>query len=61
MRRRNLFRTMALAGVAAPFTARESSGYVPAHKWDRYDLGSGHPVKDRLNQGPFPENAPEDL
>jgi len=26
---------------------------VPTHNWDRYDLGSGPTVSDRLNQGPF--------
>ena len=61
MKRRDLFKTMALAPLAVPITARESSGYVPAHNWDKYDFGSGPPVKNRLNQGPFPEYAPEDL
>jgi hypothetical protein len=28
--------------------------YVPPHNWDGYDFGSGPPVRDRLNQGPFP-------
>ena len=61
MRRRDLFKSMALVGIAAPITARKSSGYVPAHNWDKYDFGSGPPVRERLNQGPFPEYAPEDL
>ena len=61
MKRRDLFKTMALAGLAAPLTIRESAGYVVAHNWGKYDFGSGPPVKDRLNQGPFPEYAPEDL
>lgn len=26
---------------------------VPAHRWDRYDFGSGPTAPDRLNQGPF--------
>jgi len=26
---------------------------VPAHLWQGYDFGSGPPVRDRLNQGPF--------
>ena len=61
MRRRDLFKTMALAGLTVPLSVRESAGYVVAHNWDKYDFGSGPPVKDRLNQGPFPEYAPEDL
>ena len=61
MKRRDLFKSVALAGMAAPSTLRESAGHVPAHNWDKYDFGSGPPVKNRLNQGPFPEYAPEDL
>ena len=26
---------------------------MPVHRWDGYDFGSGPPVADRLNQGPF--------
>jgi len=26
---------------------------VPTHNWDKYDFGSGPPVTERLNQGPF--------
>jgi hypothetical protein len=61
MQRRNLLKSMALTGLAAPLTMRESAGHVVAHNWDKYDFGSGPAVKDRLNQGPFPEYAPEDL
>jgi hypothetical protein len=61
MKRRGFFKAMALAGLVAPLTVRESAGYVVAHNWDKYDFGSGPPVKNRLNQGPFPEYAPEDL
>ena len=31
-----------------------TAGTVPPHNWDKYDFGSGPPVSDRLNQGPFP-------
>ena len=61
MNRRELFKTMTLAGLAAPLTVEKSGAHVVAHNWDKYDLGSGPAVKDRLSQGPFPEYAPEDL
>ena len=61
MKRRAFFKTAALAGLAAPLTVREAAGHVVAHNWDKYDFGSGPVVNDRLNQGPFPEYAPEDL
>jgi len=61
MNRRELFKTVTLAGMAAPLTVQKSAAHVVAHNWDKYDFGSGPPVKDRLNQGPFPEYAPEDL
>ena len=32
---------------------------VRAHNWDKYDFGSGPEVRDRLNQGPFPQYAPD--
>jgi hypothetical protein len=31
-----------------------AAAYVPPHNFDKYDFGSGPPVHDRLNQGPFP-------
>ncbi len=61
MKRRDLFKAMAATGLAAPLTVRQAEARVVAHNWDRYDFGSGPTVKDRLNQGPFPEYAPEDL
>jgi hypothetical protein len=61
MNRRELFKTVTLAGLAAPLTVKKSAAHVVAHNWDKYDFGSGPPVNDRLNQGPFPEYAPEDL
>ena len=61
MKRRTFFKTAAVAGLAAPLTVKESAARVVAHNWDKYDFGSGPAVKGRLNQGPFPEYAPEDL
>jgi hypothetical protein len=60
VKRRSFLKTAALAGLAAPVSVRRSSATVLAHNWDKYDFGSGPPVKDRLNQGPFPQYAPED-
>ncbi len=55
MKRRTLLKSLAIGGLTAPLTARKSSGHVVAHNWDKYDFGSGPPVRNRLNQGPFPE------
>ena len=45
----------ALAGSSLP----KARALVRAHTWDKYDFGSGPEVKDRLNQGPFPQYAPD--
>src|SRR5580692_11828700 len=49
---------MALA-VAAELGTSMAQGHIPAHNWGKYDFGSGPPVTDRLNQGPFPQYAPD--
>ena len=36
-----------------------AQGIVAAHNWGKYDFGSGPPVTDRLNQGPFPQYPPD--
>jgi hypothetical protein len=46
MRRRDLFKAAAL--LPAAFVPD-----VPQHLWQGYDFGSGPPVHERLNQGPF--------
>ena len=61
MKRRAWCKTVALAGLASPLTMKQSAAHVAAHNWDQYDFGSGPAPKIRLNQGPFPEYAPEDL
>jgi hypothetical protein len=61
MRRRAFLKTAALAGAAGGLAGRTGAAYVPAHNWDRYDFGSGPPVRNRLNQGPFPQYPPEQL
>ena len=59
MNRRRLLKLGAAGlGVAA---ARPSLGFVPAHNWAGYDWGTAPPVADRLDQGPFPQYAPEEV
>jgi hypothetical protein len=58
LRRDFLKSSMALAAVAELGTG-EALGLVRAHNWGNYDFGSGPSVSDRLNQGPFPQYAPD--
>jgi hypothetical protein len=58
--RRQFFRFGA-AGVGATAAARAGLAFVPAHRWDGYDWGTAPPVRDRLNQGPFPQYPPEQV
>src|SRR5436309_15368670 len=53
MRRRDFLKTSAALGAAGGLVATKAHALVPAHNWDNYDFGSGPPVTDRLNQGPF--------
>ncbi|HTV57053.1 MAG TPA: hypothetical protein VMI06_19330, partial [Terriglobia bacterium] len=50
------------AGGAAAFAASagavNAQGVVAPHNWGKYDFGAGPVVTDRLNQGPFPQDAP---
>lgn len=59
MHRRSFLKSGGLAAAIAGVGARKAYPFVPAHNWDRYDFGLGPPVRDRLNQGPFPQYAPE--
>ncbi|MFB0516201.1 MAG: hypothetical protein ACETWG_06320 [Candidatus Neomarinimicrobiota bacterium] len=45
------------ATVLAGLGIRPARAYVEPHNWDGYDFGSGPSVTDRLNQGPFPDEA----
>ena len=60
MERRRFLQAAATLAAGAG-AARSALGFVPAHNWDRYDFGSGPPVHDRLNQGPFPQYPPEEV
>jgi hypothetical protein len=57
-RREFLKSSVAVAGALQVGTASARAA-VRAHNWERYDFGSGPEVKDRLNQGPFPQYAPD--
>jgi hypothetical protein len=59
MRRRDFLKSSVTLAVAAELGANSAQGMVRAHNWDKYDFGSGPTVTDRLNQGPFPQYAPD--
>src|SRR5689334_1528093 len=61
MRRRDFFKSSVALAVAAELGTIEARGQVPGHNWGKYDFGSGPPVTDRLNQGPFPQYPPDAL
>ena len=61
MQRRDFLKRSVALAVAAELATTKAHGFVPAHNWDKYDFGSGPPVTDRLNQGPFPQYPPEAL
>src|SRR6478672_8383647 len=52
MRRRNFLKAGAAVSLATALPNVKAQE-VPTHNWDKYDFGSGPPVTDRLNQGPF--------
>jgi hypothetical protein len=59
MRRRDFFKgSLAMAGALSVGSGR-AQAMVRAHNWEKYDFGSGPLVKDRLNQGPFPQYPPD--
>jgi hypothetical protein len=59
MKRREFLKTGMALAAAAELENRQAQAFVPAHNWGKYDFGSGPPVTDRLNQGPFPQYPPE--
>ena len=60
MRRREFLKsTVALAAAVEQLGENKAHGLVPARNWGKYDFGSGPPVADRLNQGPFPQYPPD--
>ena len=59
MHRREFLRTGAAITLGAQLGAGKALAFVPAHNWEKYDFGFGPPVSGRLNQGPFPQYAPD--
>jgi hypothetical protein len=59
MQRRDFLKSGVSLVVAAELGAGKAAAHVPAHNWNNYDFGSGPTVTDRLNQGPFPQYAPD--
>jgi len=59
MNRRNFLTSSSVLAVATGLGAKRARGFVRAHNWGKYDFGSGPPVTDRLNQGPFPQFPPD--
>jgi hypothetical protein len=59
MRRRDFLKTGVALAAAAELGENKAQALVRAHNWGKYDFGSGPEVKDRLNQGPFPQFPPD--
>jgi len=59
VQRRDFLKSGVALAVAAELAGSKAHGLVRAHNWDKYDFGSGPTVTDRLNQGPFPQYAPD--
>jgi len=53
LKRRDFFKAGAAGLAAASLAPRASGADYLEHVWEGYDWGSGPPVADRLNQGPF--------
>jgi hypothetical protein len=61
LNRRFFLKSGALATAAVGLSPASGKAFVPAHIWDKYDFGSGPTIKDRLDQGPFPQYPPEEV
>jgi hypothetical protein len=59
MQRRDFLKRSAALIAAAELGSARAHALVPSHNWDKYDFGSGPPVTDRLNQGPFGQYPPD--
>jgi hypothetical protein len=59
MRRRDFLKSTVAVAAAAELGMVKAQARVPGHNWGNYDFGSGPQVADRLNQGPFPQYAPD--
>ncbi|AXC12648.1 hypothetical protein ACPOL_3359 [Acidisarcina polymorpha] len=59
MQRRDFLKSGIAAAGALSLSTGQAPGMVRAHDWGKYDFGSGPEVRDRLNQGPFPQYPPD--
>jgi hypothetical protein len=59
MKRRDFLKTSIALAVAAEIGTGKAKAFVPAHDWAKHDFGSGPPLADRLNQGPFSQYPPD--
>jgi hypothetical protein len=59
MQRREFLKSTVAAAVVAELGIGKAHAKVSAHNWGNFDYGSGPQVTDRLNQGPFPQYAPD--
>ncbi|MBW4028882.1 MAG: hypothetical protein HIU93_16065 [Acidobacteria bacterium] len=59
MHRRAFLKSGIAVGGALAVPQASAYASVRAHNWGKYDFGSGPQVTDRLNQGPFPQYAPD--
>src|ERR1700677_4606011 len=59
MKRRDFLKSSIAVSGALKMGAPTAHAAVRAHNWGNYDFGSGPQVTDRLNQGPFPQYAPD--
>lgn len=61
MNRRSFIKTGGSIAVVSAAATSGAYSHVPAHNWEKYDFGPGPKVTNRLNQGPFPIYAPEEV
>ena len=59
MKRRDFLKSSIVLSGAMKMGSGPAHAAVRAHNWGNYDFGSGPQVTDRLNQGPFPQYAPD--
>jgi hypothetical protein len=59
MQRRDFLKSSLALAAATELGVGKAQASVPAHNWGKYDFGSGPPVPDRLNQGPFSQYPPD--
>ncbi|MHC4148816.1 MAG: twin-arginine translocation signal domain-containing protein [Planctomycetota bacterium] len=53
--RRDFLRAGGASALMACMGVKTARGHVPAHNWDKHNFSSGPSVKNKLYQGPFPD------